>query len=124
MGRGSETAPAAQRRFLRPLAGTAGMAELDRHGCSLHAFLVPWEAMAKVIQIRDVPDEVHEALASAAQARGLSLTKYMLRELEHLATRAQVVHSNAGVIRETQAKVHARLDRSTILAAIHEGRGD
>ncbi len=80
--------------------------------------------MPKVIQIRDVPEEVHKALADAAQAQGLSLTKYMLRELEHLATRAQIVHSNAGVIRETQAKVRGHVDRSAVLAAIHEGRGD
>lgn len=80
--------------------------------------------MPKVIQIRDVPDEVHEALTVAAEAQGLSLTKYMRRELEHLATRAQVVHNNAGVIRETQAKVRAHVDRTTILAALHEGRGD
>ena len=80
--------------------------------------------MSKVIQIRDVPDEIHEALAGAAEAQGLSLTKYMLRELEHLATRAQVVHNNAEVIHETQAKVQGDVDRSAILTAIHEGRGD
>ncbi len=80
--------------------------------------------MPKVIQIRDVPEEVHKALADAAESEGLSLTKYMLRELEHLATRVQVVHNNSGVIRETQAKVHGRVNRSIILAAIQEGRGD
>lgn len=80
--------------------------------------------MPKVIQIRDVPDEVHEALADAAEAQGLSLTKYMLRELEHLATRAQIVHNNARVIRETQAKLQGQVDRNAILDAIREGRGD
>ena len=81
-------------------------------------------AMSRVIQIRDVPDDVHEALAEAAAAEGLSLTRYMVRELEHLATRAQVVHANAAVVRETQAKVRGRVDRDTILSALHEGRGD
>lgn len=81
-------------------------------------------AMSRVIQIRDVPDDVHEALAEAAAAEGLSLTRYMVRELEHLAKRAQVVHANAAAVRETQAKVRGRVDRDTILTALHEGRGD
>ena len=79
--------------------------------------------MSRVIQIRDVPDDVHDALADAAQAQGLSLTRYMLRELEHLAKRAQAVHANAIVIRETQAKVRGHVDRDTVLTALHEGRG-
>jgi hypothetical protein len=78
--------------------------------------------MPKVIQIRDVPDEVHQALAGAAEAQGLSLAKYMLRELEQLARRAQTVQTNAAVIRETQAKVRGRADRDAILAALHDGR--
>jgi len=81
-------------------------------------------AMARVIQIRDVPDEVHEALVDAAAAEGLSLTRYMVRELEHLARRSQVVLANAAVVRETQAKVRGRVDRDVILTALHQGRGD
>lgn len=80
--------------------------------------------MPRVIQIRDVPDEVHDALVDAAEANGLSLTRYMLRELEQLAKRAQSVRDNAAVIRETQARVRGRADRDTILAALQEGRGD
>jgi len=39
--------------------------------------------MAKMIQVRNVPDPVHrEAKARAARA-GLSLSDYVLRELEH-----------------------------------------
>ena len=80
--------------------------------------------MSRVIQIRDVPDDVHDALADAAEAQGLSLTRYMLRELEHLAKRAQAVHANATVIRQTQAKVRGHVDRDTILTALSRGRGD
>lgn len=79
--------------------------------------------MSRVIQIRDVPDDVHAALAEAAEAQGLSLTRYMLRELEHLATRTQAVRNNAAVIRQTQAKVRGNVGRDTILATLHEGRG-
>ena len=80
--------------------------------------------VSRVIQIRDVPDDVHDALTDAAAAQGLSLTRYMVRELEHLAKRAQIVHANAAVIRQTQAKVRGHVDRDTILTALHEGRGD
>lgn len=80
--------------------------------------------MSKVLQIRDVPDDVHDALAEAARARGLSLTRYMLHELEHLAKRAQVVHDNADVIRRTQSQVQGQPGRDTIMSVLHEGRGD
>lgn len=80
--------------------------------------------MSRVIQIRDVPDDIHDALKCAAEARGLSLTRYMLHEMGHLARRAQVVHDNAAVARETYANVQGRVDRDAILTALHEGRGD
>lgn len=80
--------------------------------------------MSKVIQIRDVPDAVRDALAEAAQAQGLSLTGYVRRELEHLAKRPQVTRDNAAVIRQTQTEVAGRVDRRAILAALHDGRHD
>lgn len=89
--------------------------------CTHSAILHP---MTRVIQIRDVPEEVHHALVDAAAAQGLSLTKYMLRELDQLAKRAQVVHSNAAVVRRTQDVVRGRANRETILDALREGRGE
>ncbi len=80
--------------------------------------------MSRVIQIRDVPDEVHDALVEAAESEGLSLTRYMLRELEHLSKRAQIVRDNTSVIRRTQGRVRGTADRGTILSVLHEGRGD
>ncbi len=56
--------------------------------------------------------------------RGLSLTKYMLRELEQVARRAQSVADNAAVVRETQVKVRGRVDRDTVLAAVRSGRDE
>lgn len=78
--------------------------------------------MPKVIQIRDVPDDVHEALARAAEAEKLSLNRYVLRELEHLARRAEIVELNARVITETRARVGRKVPRDSILAALQEGR--
>lgn len=80
--------------------------------------------MSKVMHIRDVPDDVHEALAQAAEAQGLSLTRYMQRELEHLAKRAQVTRDNIEVVRRTQQRVRGQANRDTILTMLHEGRGD
>jgi hypothetical protein len=75
-----------------------------------------------VLHIRDVPDEVHDALVDAAHAAGLSLTRYIHRELAQLAARARIVESNAEVVRRTQAAVRGRVDRNTILTVLHEGR--
>lgn len=80
--------------------------------------------MSKVIQIRGVPDDVHDALVECARAEGLSLTKYMLRELEHLARLPQAARDNAAAVRRTQEKVQGRADRKAILSGLHEGRGE
>ncbi|MGL5817672.1 MAG: hypothetical protein ACRCYR_08930 [Phycicoccus sp.] len=80
--------------------------------------------MSKVVQIRDVPDDVHDALVGAARSQGLSLTRYVLRELGHRARRAQLAQHNADVIRQTQAQVGSNVDRDTILTVLHEGRDD
>ncbi|WP_019808686.1 hypothetical protein [Saccharomonospora halophila] len=80
--------------------------------------------MSKVVQIRYVPDDVHDALVEAAHAQGLSLTRYLQRELEHLATRAALLRNNEAVLRRTQAEVRGQADRDTILSVLREGRGE
>ena len=77
-----------------------------------------------MIQVRDVPDDVHDALVESARAQGLSLTRYMLRELEHLARLPQVARENAASIRRTQEKVQGPADRQAILSVLHQGRGE
>lgn len=80
--------------------------------------------MSKVIQIRDVPDDVHAAIARAAEERGLSLTGYLKLELTQLARRAAVVEHNVGVVRRSQARVGVPVDRAELQAALHEERGE
>lgn len=80
--------------------------------------------MPRVMQIRGVPDAVHRELSEAAAAEGVSLTRYLQRELEQLARRARVVRDNATAVRETQAAVGGAVDRNTILATLDEARGD
>ena len=65
---------------------------------------------------------MHEALAKAARAEKLSMNRYVLRELEHLARRTEVVGLNARVIRETRARVGTKVASENILAALEEGR--
>ena len=43
--------------------------------------------MAKTIQVRGVPDEIHAELRARAAAIGLSLSDYLLREATRIASR-------------------------------------
>lgn len=78
--------------------------------------------MAKVIQVRDVPDEIHDALVAAASAEGLSLNGYIRRELASIAHREQAMADNVRVAERSQSNVRRRVRRDEVLAALHEGR--
>jgi plasmid stability protein len=41
--------------------------------------------MSKMIQIRNVPDDVHQALKIRATKAGMSLSQYLLREITKVA---------------------------------------
>jgi plasmid stability protein len=43
--------------------------------------------MAKMIQVRNVPDGLHRKLKSKAALKGLSLSDFLLREMEEVAER-------------------------------------
>jgi plasmid stability protein len=38
-----------------------------------------------MIQVRNVPDELHRELRSRAASEGLSISDFVLREMEHIA---------------------------------------
>ncbi len=80
--------------------------------------------MPRVIQIRDVPDDVHDELTAVARDEGLSLTRFVRRELEQVAARRRRAEHNAQVLREAQAEIPTRVARGTILDALHEGRDE
>jgi plasmid stability protein len=44
----------------------------------------------KVIQVRNVPDRLHRKLKSRAALEGLSLSDYVLREMEQVAERPTI----------------------------------
>ena len=48
------------------------------------------EHMSKMIQIRNVPDELHRKLKVRAAERGTSLSDYLLAEVEEIADRPTV----------------------------------
>jgi uncharacterized protein (DUF1778 family) len=80
--------------------------------------------VSRVIQIRDVPDDVHEELRAAAEARGQSLTRYVLAALEDAVRRQRSVAHNAEVIRRARAEIGAGVSREAILEAVREARGE
>lgn len=58
------------------------------------------ERMSRMIQIRNVPDQVHRRLKMRAAQEGRSLSDYLLREIEQLAARPPV--------EDVIARIHAR----------------
>ena len=77
--------------------------------------------MSKMIQIRNVPDDLHRELKMRAAAAGMSMSDYIKRELDR--------RSRKSTIREIGARSRGRSAGSTmttqdIVDAIREVRGD
>lgn len=71
----------------------------------------------KVIQVRNVPDEVHRVLRTRAAASGVSLSEFALSELERVALRPPVT--------ELLLRARARAggpETESIVAAVRSGR--
>lgn len=47
-------------------------------------------SMSKMVQVRDVPDDVHSILKSRAAREGMSLSDFIKRELERAAERPSI----------------------------------
>jgi plasmid stability protein len=67
--------------------------------------------MAKMIQLRHVPDDLHRKLKARAALEGLSLSDFLLREVRGIAERPTVAELQARVlsrpsvtVRESPAK--------------------
>lgn len=79
------------------------------------------EHMSKMIQIRNVPDDLHRQLKIQAAAAGMSMSDYIKQELD--------LRTRKSTIREIAARREARGKKSTlttqkIVDIIRETRGD
>jgi 23S rRNA maturation mini-RNase III len=74
--------------------------------------------MSRVVQVRAVPDEVHDELTQQAREAGLSLNRFLLQELERIARRGR----NAEVLRRASRRRGRRLGAAPIVRAVREDR--
>jgi len=73
--------------------------------------------MPKMLQVRHVPDELHAVLRERAAESGLSLSEYVLRELQAVAARP----SKAQVLARASRR-GGRLSFDEAVAAVATGR--
>ncbi len=76
--------------------------------------------MSKMIQVRNVPDEMHRALKMSAAAEGMSLSDYIKRELGGITAKAGFDEIDARV----RARGTSNVKRESILRILRESRGD
>lgn len=76
--------------------------------------------MSKMIQIRNVPDDVHRELKSRAALAGLSLTDYLLDILRRAAERATPDEIRAQL--SELEPVESSEDSASVIRAQREGR--
>jgi len=74
--------------------------------------------MSKMIQIRDVPDDVHRTLKMRAAAAGMSLSDYVKRDLEAAAAQPTMEEIDARVSARGSSAVRA----ATVISALRDVR--
>ena len=78
------------------------------------------ESMSKMIQVRDVPDELHSTLKARAALEGMSLSDFIKRELERAAERPTM---REWLERARQAKpIPARRSAAQIVRDLRDAR--
>lgn len=76
--------------------------------------------MSKMIQIRNVPDDVHRTLKVRAATEGLSLSDFIKRDLEDLAKQATL----EDVFARSRARGSSGVTTEQIVAGIRASRGE
>ncbi len=74
--------------------------------------------MSKMIQVRDVPDDVHRTLKMRAAAAGMSLSDYIKRDLEAASSQPTLEEIDARVIARGNSGVRA----ATVISTLRELR--
>ncbi len=93
-----------------------GMQVLDMSGAGVNV-----QDMSKMIQIRNVPDDMHRELKMRAAAAGMSLSDYIKKELGFLTERKM---SMAEIDARMQALGPSRMTTKETVEIIREGRGE
>jgi plasmid stability protein len=76
--------------------------------------------MSKMIQLRNVPDNLHRKLKSRAALAGLSLSDYLLREVQRVAERPTVTELRQRLTQRTS--VNPRISPAKAVRAEREQR--
>ena len=76
--------------------------------------------MSKMIQLRNVPDDLHRKLKSRAAMAGLSLSDYLVREVQRVAERPTVTELRERLAR--RAPVSPRMTPARAVRAAREQR--
>jgi antitoxin FitA len=74
--------------------------------------------MSKMIQIRNVDDDVHRVLKTRAAAEGTSLSDYIKRELELMAARPTFEELNTRI----KSRGRSNMTAESIVAGLREVR--
>lgn len=77
--------------------------------------------MGKMIQLRNVPDELHRKLKARAAMAGMSLSDYLLQEIRRTAERPTMAELLERLKRRTPVEVSE--SPAEILRAARENRG-
>ncbi|HET7485886.1 MAG TPA: toxin-antitoxin system HicB family antitoxin [Solirubrobacterales bacterium] len=76
--------------------------------------------MSKMIQIRNVPDDVHRTLKIRAASEGISLSDYIKRDLEELARQATIEE----VFADARARGESGITAEEIVSDLRQMRGE
>jgi plasmid stability protein len=76
--------------------------------------------MSKMIQVRNVPDEMHRALKTSAAAEGISLSDYIKRELGGITAKVSLEEIDARI----RARGPSKVTREGIVRTLRESRGE
>ena len=77
-------------------------------------------SMSKMIQVRNVPDDLHRRLKSRAALAGMSLSDYLLGELKRVGDRPTPEEMRERL--ETRAPVHLTEDVAAAVRAERDAR--
>jgi plasmid stability protein len=76
--------------------------------------------MAGMIQIRNVPEEIHRALKVKAAKAGMTLSDFLLREVTHVAARPSVEEVLERI--RGRGRRAARIDSAAAVRSERDGR--